>query len=223
MSNTEEALTNSYNSLIKVAGTMLKVAQDGEATPQDVIEVLDEVTAELEELRQSVPGGSQGEEQEQEPEEKEAPPGQKKEPAEKGAKTEIDTAEESREKVNEQNAAQLALKNKTYSMTAKEYEENQNTIKSLKARLDELESEKSARERQDVATAYSELFLPHQRKAKFDEVINSQEPTSVWEDRITTIEEFNGGNSVKPAKTQSGYLPIKTAKQKDSAGARRFL
>jgi hypothetical protein len=195
--------TENYEKLIKVAGTMLKTAQDGSATPQDVLEVLDSVVDQLGELRQEIPGGS---EQEQ-PEEKQAPIPQEKQPElpERGAKD----STEGKDSVAEQNAAQLALKNKTFSMNAKVEDQ----IKSLQARLDEAESYKAGKEREEVADQWSDNFPVAQQQARFDEVVNSTESLDTWRTRIETAQIFSKENSVRPAKTNSVWISQKTAKQ----------
>lgn len=186
MTFTETALWTNYNALVKVAGSMLKVAQEGSATPQDVIEVLDSVVDQLAEIRQEIPGGSAAPE---DGEEHEAPVEDENEeqvPPRKVAKTDPKVAELTTE------------------------------LSTLKARLDEAEAYKLAKEREDVAERFAEIFPESVQQAKYDEVINSTEPLANFEIKIAALQEFNH-NSVKPAKSTNTWIPSRTAKQVGSA------
>jgi hypothetical protein len=209
MTSFTDKYTENVNGLIKVATTMLKTASDGQATPADVIEVLDSVVDQLGELRQEIPGGS---EQEQ-PEERQAPIPQEKQPEipERGAKD----STEGKDSVAEQNAAQLALKNKTYSMNAKVADE----IKSLQARLDEAEAYKAGKEREEIADQWSDNFPLAVQQARFDEVVNSTESLDTWRTRIETAKIFSEA-TIKQAKNNSVWIGQKVAKQQQSKTVR---
>jgi hypothetical protein len=179
---------------------MLKAAQEGSATPQDVIEVLDSVVDQLAEIRQEIPGGAAAS-----PEE-----GGEQAPAAAPPSEEPETEEEEvppKKKVAKTDNS-IAIKQ------AKE-------IAELKARLDEAEAYKLAKEREDVAETYADIFPEAVQQAKYDEVINSTEPIAVWETKIAALQEFTQ-NSVKPAKTISTWVPQKVAKQQVNAGL-KFL
>lgn len=188
---TAQALQNQYNALVKVAGSMLKSAQEGSATPQDVIEVLDSVVDQLAEIRAEIPGGASAPEEGGEEATPEAAP--------------VAAPEEAEEEVPEKKKPM----DRAASLQAKE-------IASLKARLDEAEAYKLGKEREDVAETYADIFPESVQQAKFDEVINSTEPIAVWETKIAALQEFTS-NSVKPAKTQSSWIPSKVAKQQGTS------
>ncbi len=212
MTSKNEQIKENFDKLVNLGQNLFKIAQI-QASPDDVIDALDGWTNEMGELKAAL-GGDQGTDSmaEQTP----APPGQKQEPAEKGATLQSDSAEEGREKVNEQNSSQKGLQSKTFSMddinfyhTKAAALENEN--KALKARVTELESYAAETQKEQLAEEYSDLFKPHERRAKYDEVINSEEPLSVWETRIDAISEVLG-TTVKSAKNESFWIPQKNAK-----------
>lgn len=194
--NVEEAIKHNFDTLVKCAGDMLQSAQNESATPQDVINVLDSVVDQLTEIKAAIPGGQSEQSQA-------APPGQKPEPVGKSAKTETDTAEEGREKVEEQNKAQEELK-------------------SMKLKVAELTKYQEGKEREEVATEWSELFEPRLRAGKFDEVMKSPDPLETWITKIDAISEYaKSTNSVRPARNENVWIPFKGAKQ-ISSGLKRL-
>ena len=201
--NAEQALQTNYNALVKVAGSMLKAAQEGSATPQDVIEVLDSVVDQLAEIRQEIPGGAAAS-----PEE-----GEGQAPAVAPPSGASEESEEEGEEIPPKKKVAKA----DSSIATKQAKE----IAELKARLDEAEAYKLAKEREDVAETYADIFPEAVQQAKYDEVINSTEPIAVWETKIAALQEFTQ-NSVKPAKTVSTWIPQKVAKQQVNAGL-KFL
>lgn len=201
--NAEQALQTNYNALVKVAGSMLKTAMDGSATPQDVIEVLDSVVEQLAEIRQEIPGGNAASPEEGDEAETQAP-----------APTSAPAPEEDEEEDVPPKKKVAKTDNSIAIKQAKE-------ISELKARLDDAEAYKLAKEREDVAESYADIFPEAVQQAKYDEVINSTEPLATWEIKIAALQEFNQ-NSVRPAKNQTTWIPQKVAKQQVRSGI-KFL
>jgi hypothetical protein len=190
----ETSLRTNFDKVVKVAGIMLKAAEEQSATPQDVVNVLNTVVDELLAIKDALPGG----EQTQAPQEPaQAPPGQQAEPSSKISSLEKDTVVADKDRVAEQNAAQQALHEKTF--------------KALQARVDELESEKQVRAKEELATEIADTYPVAQRQAKFDEVIKSDRPLHDWEIISEARSEINS-NSINVAKTQSTWIPQKNAK-----------
>ncbi len=190
--NYEQILKTNFDSVVKAASVMLKAAEDRSATPEDVVNTLNSVVDTLTSLSASIPVS-------QSPPTGSTPPGQQAEPANRMAVLEKDTAEESREKVQEQTNAQLALRDKTY--------------KAMQDRIDSLEADKARHDRENLAERVSDIYPVNQRQAKHDEVIKSDKPNDYWETFIEAAEELTEGQ-IKPAKNINVWLPTKIAKQR---------
>lgn len=85
-------------------------------------------------------------------------------------------------------------------------EQNPSQVAKLEHQLKILQAKIDESERKEIATKYAELYDENQFTAKYDEVMNSTEPNSVWTAKTEAIEQFAKDSdltSYKPAKSQS--------------------